>query len=797
MKFLIPLLVISSCVFSLSAQQKIQLDISADCPFIGSLLELNDSNGHFISSVWILDKKTEISTTYSGPASLHFYQEDYNDTSIYISVIEGLTRIDNFCNPSKSYALKEIQIKKRKPAFEKTIDGIKIQIQESFLGKSIHGQELLSRIPGVTITGNQVQLLGRGQVMIMMQGHEVSLETFKSTPVKDIKSIEIIENPGVKYDSRAKAILLVELKKSIQEGYEISLSESISNSFVKSSNWLDYPMQVLNVQTNYRKGPWFLTGYYANEAGRNWSDNQFSIDIQTPQGKYLTQGYYRENARLTSVHSYRFGLGFHPSRNHQFSLQYDGLSHLFNLDVRQDAQYQNPQAEITQIKMLNDASTRLNNHTFNLNHFYQSDSQQKQLFTALQYNRFINLLSDNIEETITPYQQPLNINFRQNRGRNLIELLTFQTDLNIKKGNWQHELGSKWYYISNSGRLNFFSRGIGDEQFIQDAFRSNGNIYQEKVPAIYASTKWNKHRWFLQAGMRLEWSLVQAYSRKTETQIIDTNYLNIFPQLTIRVKLNQHWNSGLSYVSKITRPDYQDLDPFLWYLDSLSSIQGNPSLRPEYTHQFEWKTAFRQYQLKLSYNYTQNVIWAITQEGQSGINSTVFIKDNLRKRNWWQLSMDIPYEYKNYQNMHKIALNYWQLYHDNPGFLRIPARPQFYLYSYHQYRIPKWFHVEFIGEYYGASSDGLNNRQATYFISAGISKNFFSDRLQCQLFMNDLLRTARWQGIRTLGIYQNPYSRRSNTQFIRLSLSYTLSKLQSFEYKNKTVNDQEFNRIRK
>lgn len=63
--------------------------------------------------------------------------------------------------------------------------------------------------------------------------------------------------------------------------------------------------------------------------------------------------------------------------------------------------------------------------------------------------------------------------------------------------------------------------------------------------------------------------------------------------------------------------------------------------------------------------------------------------------------------------------------------------------------------------------------------------------------MNDLLRTARWQGIRTLGIYQNPYSRRSNTQFIRLSLSYTLSKLQSFEYKNKTVNDQEFNRIRK
>ena len=71
------------------------------------------------------------------------------------------------------------------------------------------------------------------------------------------------------------------------------------------------------------------------------------------------------------------------------------------------------------------------------------------------------------------------------------------------------------------------------------------------------------------------------------------NYTSSFPTVYLNYELNKNHILTLSYGRRIMRRNYQDLNPFIWFLDSLTYRQGNPYILPQYSNNFEVRHSYK------------------------------------------------------------------------------------------------------------------------------------------------------------------------------------------------------------
>lgn len=692
--------------------------------------------------------------------------------------------------------MKEVNVVAQRPLFEKTTDGTRMNVGQTMLSKSINSAEVLTRTPGLTIVAGKVNVNGRGEAIIVINGKETTLESFKSIPAGDLESVEVLTNPDAKYDAKGKAVVIVKLKKYARQGYLITGNLSTTFSRGINNGYSRYIHYAPNIALNFRKDKWSYTSYYGNEYGLNWSENIYSTYIESQSGNYVTNGYYHEDNLSKGVHYYKAGIGYAINDRSELSLQYDGMHHYFELDVIQNGDYTSPWNELTRLRMQNDATTTLSNHSINLNYSLRTDTMGSNLFIASQFNRFENQLLDQITERVITTVED-NFYNRKNDGFNEILLSTFQMDYVKNRKNSVWESGFKYSYASNDGRIRFYSKLSDEVNYMENTAVANSTEYTEQIPAVYVSYKYTSAKWRLRAGIRAEYTDVESRSNKYHTTILDTNYLNLFPSAGVHRLIGSKAFLSANYSRKINRPVYQDLDPFLWYLDSLTSIQGNPALKPEYLHQIELKVGYNSFVLRGGYTISEQTIWAITAPGSSGENSMRYIKENLQHRYTTTIAFDAPIEKGIYSGYHSMAVNSYKFNDNRPEFKTGRIRPQLYVYSFHQFAIKNWFSVDGLFEYYGASNDGYTRRAPYYYGTLGISKSFLNEALQLQLTCNDIARSARFKGVRTINTYTNDYNQRFSSHYFRITITYNFNKLKGFNYRNKSVNETEFNRIKR
>lgn len=83
-------------------------------------------------------------------------------------------------------------------------------------------------------------------------------------------------------------------------------------------------------------------------------------------------------------------------------------------------------------------------------------------------------------------------------------------------------------------------------------------------------------------------------------------YFNVFPTVFAGYNPSSSWRLTLSYTSRIGRPSYNQLNPFRAYIDAHSSVEGNPDLDPELSHQVALGVNFKtHFNLALLYAHTK------------------------------------------------------------------------------------------------------------------------------------------------------------------------------------------------
>ncbi|MBK7409840.1 MAG: TonB-dependent receptor family protein [Saprospirales bacterium] len=253
-------------------------------------------------------------------------------------------------------------------------------------------------------------------------------------------------------------------------------------------------------------------------------------------------------------------------------------------------------------------------------------------------------------------------------------------------------------------------------------------------------------KWGIQAGLRAEYTESVGNSI-TLSKVVDRAYLEFFPSLSLQYQLSEKHQFGFNYSRRIDRPSYQDLNPFIYFLDPFYFVQGNPFLNPMFTHSIEVSHTFMgMVNTSLSYNRTEDFITQVTTQNDT-TKTTIATNYNLDTYHsyafnistpvpvtkWWMAQTNLNVNYKSFQSEFQGA----QL--NNKGWTAN-------VYISNQFTLPKGYGVELSGWYQSPEVDGIFIGRSMYMANFGLSKSFLKKKATFRMNVNDIFNTGRWRG---------------------------------------------------
>jgi iron complex outermembrane receptor protein len=197
------------------------------------------------------------------------------------------------------------------------------------------------------------------------------------------------------------------------------------------------------------------------------------------------------------------------------------------------------------------------------------------------------------------------------------------------------ETGVKLSYVNTNNTADYDD--VTDGKSTVDTTKTNAFIYRENINAAYATmTKQYGKKWTVQAGLRAENTNYYGHQLGNGLTVINNDssfsrsYINLFPTLFVTYDANEKNTFTLNYGRRIDRPAYQDLNPFLFFLDQYTYQAGNPYLQPQYTNNVELSHTYNHWlTTTLNYSYTVNFF---TETFQQSGQATIVRNGNIGSR---------------------------------------------------------------------------------------------------------------------------------------------------------------------
>ena len=398
-----------------------------------------------------------------------------------------------------------------------------------------------------------------------------------------------------------------------------------------------------------------------------------------------------------------------------------------------------------------------NNYDFNVNYQFKGDDD-------LLWNVDLNYSTyerDTDNEYLNSYFSPiresvLSKNDYSDDQITNIDIYTGQLDHERKLGKMKLSTGLKSSYVQTENVFNFFN--VQNGQNIFDMNRSNEFVYTEMVNAAYASINSSYNKWTYTLGLRFENSETEGEletAQATEDKIVKNSFNDFFPSGGLSYQLNPKHSFQLNFGRRIDRPNYQNLNPFIYQINELASSTGNPFLRPQYTYNFQLSHTFNyRYSTTLRYSHTNDLISRFSDIDPRNDEAEIFTWNNLDRQRNVSLNFSAPITIMEWWNSYS-SLTLYSIYNDGDfgdGKVVDIEAQAFNFYSQQTFTLPKKFILEVSG-WYGSSALWGGNYETgpMWSLNAGIQKRFWQDKAVIKIAIDDIFKTMEWSAESTLG----------------------------------------------
>ena len=451
--------------------------------------------------------------------------------------------------------------------------------------------DILKKIPQVSVDpdGN-VELAGSSSIRFLIDGKPSTAfgsnitDVLQSIPASQIKSIEVVTNPGAKYDAEGLGgIINIILKHNTAKGINGNIS---------------------------------LTAATRNENG--------SINLNASNGNFGVNLYLNGNYRVpVNTPAYSTRISQDTGSKSQVVLEQDGSSRFkrFGMQGGIGIDYR--------LKKKNNFNLSLSSNSFGNNSSgYANQNQVTSDYNGNPLEQI--LLLSQTESEFRLHELNASLDYKRTFDKENQELdigvhTSYETNHYSSANNQFHEPGDSLFYgtqNNNPGKESqtevvvdytqplgkqmiwyaggkMFLRNINSESdvsglqpltgdYLYDSILSNNMHYKQGVYALYSELALPVTGWFdAKMGLRYERTETQAFFSNAQQQVPEPGYNTWVPALYLSRKLNEQQMLKLSYSRRISRPDYRNLNPFINTTDPKNITSGNPYLKPEIGNRVE------------------------------------------------------------------------------------------------------------------------------------------------------------------------------------------------------------------
>ncbi|HET6991925.1 MAG TPA: outer membrane beta-barrel family protein, partial [Bacteroidia bacterium] len=274
--------------------------------------------------------------------------------------------------------------------------------------------------------------------------------------------------------------------------------------------------------------------------------------------------------------------------------------------------------------------------------------------------------------------------------------------------------------------------------WMNDSTRTNSFIYKEQINAAYTSVSADYKKWQIQAGLRAEQTISDGNS-PTTGEVHKNNYIRFFPTLFVSQKINDKQSLTYSLARRINRPAYNELNPFIFYIDQYTYHLGNPFLQPEFSNSAEITHDYGDFLFTtVGFSRTYGGIADATHQVDStGILNQSSINLNTIDYGYVNVNFSIPIT-KWWINECNVALNYNHYKTNLNGANLDRANTAVDLYANETFLLAHGWKFEASAWYQSSTVYTIFTIRPSADISLGVSKNFFKEKLHLSVNASDL-----------------------------------------------------------
>lgn len=526
-----------------------------------------------------------------------------------------------------SNELGQVEIVAQKPLVKADIDKIEYNVQDDPDAQSNSVLEMLRKVPLVTVDGeDNIQVNGSSSFKVYVNGKPNNMmsnnptEVLKSMPANSIKHIEVITNPGPKYDAEGVGgILNIVTVGSGLEGYTATFSANVSNRGAGGGAFGTIKSGKLTVSARYN--------YNYNDQPRNYSSGS----------QHVTSEAVTENSSNLDYDGSNKGHGSFQSGSMEASYEIDTLRLVtmsFGLWGGGNKSNGSTDYIATFPENINAAPI------YSYSAFNRSKSSWYSIDGGVDYQRLFKvkdrMLTFSYKINTRPQTSDSYTEYEIDKGYNpdwadYLKRLrnlhndgeqnttehTFQADYTTPIGKLHTlEAGAKYILRNNSSEDDRFDADdTGKYEYNKE--QSSHYKHLNDIIAAYLGYGLKVKRLSGRLGVRYEHTIQDVKYLVGRGEDFTKNFDDVVPSASIGYKLTDMSNLRLGYNMRIYRPGIWYLNPYLNDTDPSYISQGNSELDSEKSHAFNlsYSNFTQKFNINLSarYSFTNNSIENVTK----------------------------------------------------------------------------------------------------------------------------------------------------------------------------------------
>jgi outer membrane receptor protein involved in Fe transport len=728
--------------------------------------------------------------------------------------------------------LQQVTITADKPLIQLGIDRKVYNVEKDISVSGGSATDVMRNIPSLAVDIDGNVTLRNASPTIFVDGQPTTL-TLDQIPADEIESVEIITNPGAKFDASGgvSGILNIVMKKNRKPGYNGNLRAGVDKRGGYNAGG--------NINIKQGKFNIFASGNYNRRKtiSPGTTDRLTFIDDPSFQLNEVDS-----NVSTSHFIFGRLGLDYFLDNRNTITVSgtiVHGVSTPYtNSTIAEDTIYKDGYSNNSFTRRYSNTNTDFNNKSGMLSFKHNFPRAGEDWTGDANYTRGqTSSTNQTISDIYNIPEGPLSGIYKQQQnssGTN--EYITAQTDFtNQFNEKAKLEAGAR-VAIRNINNLNNFYTIDSAGNLIYQPLLSSDYSYHDQVLAGYVQYSNTVGRLGFQLGLRAENSSYHGTNSFAENdvnnpgQLKDTigsfsnNYpISLFPSAFLTEKLTDNQQLQLNYTRRIDRPTFLQLTPFTDYSDSLNLSRGNPNLKPQFTNSLEmaYQVDYRKntFLASVYYKYTTDLITRYQTKEINPLTDSVvlintFINANssyiggleLIGRNsitsWWDLTTNL--------NIYTSKIN------AADSITTSPATYSWFAKINTTFKIPKNFTLQITGDYTsktvlppggtaaaisgpgggrgGAAGTVSGNAQGyslpTGGVDASLKYEFFKNKAASLTFnISDIFATRR-SDVYINSQYSTQHSLRyRDPQFFRLQFNYRFGKTDVSLFKRKNTRE--------